>query len=285
MQIPADIMSSWQEAAKQTEKENAEATNQMAELLLTLGTLQLRPILMEPWPTAPLYPTPHHRKAEPVSIYFPFATQGNKADEWGKNTDENADDTHHHLLLYQWKGLQVEHRHRMQQLNSRFANATLQKIIEQEWLDGGTDHVVVDGQRIETVAPTLYMLVSLLSIVKTTIRNGLSLWQMTDMGVLLRQQGHLVDYVKLQTWIEQLHIGRMAQLTGQVLTSLLGFTPDEVPFMPATAADSADADALADSMLQGAEGHAKSKYRHFSPGESLASAMASLTHTLGNVKE
>ncbi len=283
MRMPDDLASEWREATLQEEQHNAQATEAMCELMLTLGTLQMRPILMEPWPTSALYPHPLHRQAEAVSIYFPFETQGQKADEWGKASDENADDTHRHRLYYQWKGLSVEHRHRMQQLNSHFTNATLQKIIEQEWLDGGTNHVVINGQRIETVAPTLYLLMSLLSIVKTTIRSGIKLRQIIDVGILLRQQGHRVDFVKLQTWTEQLRIGRMAQLTGEVLVALLGFTHDEVPFMQPNA--HIDADALANSMLPSDEKKGKTKFRYFSPGESLASAVASFTHTLGNVKE
>ena len=284
MRLTDELREDWHQCTLQASEQQGQAEAEVAGLLLTLGRLQLRPILMEPWPTTVFYTHPTHRRKNRVNIYFPFSTQGKKADEWAETNGSSLVSPQKHLLQYEWKNLYVEHRHRMFQLSNKVNNMTLQNIIEQEWLDGGTSHATIGGQRIETVGPTLYLLISLLSTIKTTLNEGLALWQMADLGILLRRQGDQVDFVKLQEWIERLHFGRMAQLTGQVLTGLLGFSTDEVPFM-LSAPNNNNTDNLANDLL-GTEGSTgTSRYLRYCPGESLSSLMASITHSLGNVEE
>lgn len=280
MQLPEDLATTWQQTAEAAEAKHRQASSEVAELLGLLGTMQMRPILLEPWASVGLYPYPEHCVSARVAIYFPYETQGHKADEWAKANGSRHDESHKHILTYQWKSLDVEHRHRMFLLSNKLNNMTLQGIIEHEWLEGGTSHVVLDGQRIEIVAPTLAMLTALLSIVKTTINEGLHLWQILDLGIMLRQQGQLVDFVKLQGWIERLHFGRMAQHIGLILTGLLGFSVDETPFMRP---EEADADSLAGELL--GENARPTKYIRYYPSESIASVMSSITHSLGNVQE
>jgi len=280
MQMDEELLQEWQTASQQAERQYGQASQEVSELLENLGMLQLRPILLEPWTTIGLYPHPSHHKINTVNIYFPFTTQGQKADEWAKANGKKHDSTAKHLLRYQWRSLHVEHRHRMTQLNNKINNNTLQGIIEHEWLEGGTSHIILNERRIETVAPTLTMLVCLLSIIKTTLNEGLRLWQILDLGMLLRQQGDRVDFVKLQNWIERLHIGRMTQHIGLVLTGLLGFSVEETPFMEP---EDADGDSLAEELLDSTP--RPGKFIRLYPGESIASVMASITHSLGNVEE
>ena len=283
MRITDDLSQQWREATLQAEQRYRQASREVAELLATLGERQLRPILMESWTSSTLYSRPEHHPVGMVNIYFPFATQGNKADEWAKTNGSKADDSLKHLLRYQWKGLHVEHRQRMLMLSNKLNNHTLQGIIEQERLEGGSTHVVIAEQRIETVAPTLAMLVTLLSIVKATLREGIQLWQVVDLGQQLRKQGDRVDFVKLQGWIERLHFTRMAQLVGQMLTGLLGFTADEVPFMP-SAAGTTDLDNITEGLFHEST-RRPSKYLRYCPGESISSVVASITRSLGNIEE
>lgn len=282
MRLTDELRQQWQQEAEKAERRYHEVCTDVAELLTTLGELQLRPILMEPWTTACLYPTPSRHHAGLVCIYFPFSTQGHKADEWARTNGSNADSPHRHVLQYKWKSLSVEHRHRMLQLSNKLNNLTLHHIIEQEWLDGGTSHVVISGQRIETIAPTLTLLVALVSIIKTMLNEGLCLWQVVDLGMLLRQQGDRVDFVKLQEWTERLHFSRMAQLVGTLLTELLGFSADEVPFMQPTAS-SIKVESIVAELFS--ESHSSARFFRYSPGESLSSVVASITHSLGNIEE
>lgn len=283
MQMPDDMHRQWHDVAAATRQRNLQASRETAELLTVLGSLQFRPFVVESWIAACHYPVPEHHFTEGVNIFFPYDTQRNKANEWAKVNGSQPDDSHKHLLRYTWKSLRVEHRRFILHLNSRPGNMTLQNIIEQERLEGGNATVSIDGQRFETVGPTLTMLVALLAVVKASLSEGLHLWQIADMGMLLRSQGDRVDFVKLQAWIERLHCTRMAQLVGSVLTSLLGFSTDEIPFVPASKLNS-DADDVIDSLFD-SKTHSSGRFFRYHPGESIASVVANITHRLGNVEE
>lgn len=284
MQLTDELNNEWAQHTLQAEKRQGTAASEVAELLFQLGQLQLRPILMEPWTAASFYDCPSHHCTTLVSIYYPYSTQGQKADDWARNNGQQIETPQSHLLHYEWKSLRVEHRHRMLSLNNKLNDITLQNILSKEWLDGGTSHVTIQGQRIETIGPTLHLLINLLSIIKTTLNEGLTLWQIVDLGILLRRQGDRVDFVKLQNWIERLHFTRMAQLIGMVLTGLLGFSIDEVPFMQSAPTES-DVNSFANDLLQASEHNGAPKYLRYCPGESLSSVVASITHSLGNVEE
>ena len=283
MQMPAELRQRCVEDTAQASQRWQQASKELAELMALLSNLQLRPVLLEPWTTAICYANPEYHDVGPVYIFFPFETQGKKADEWAMANSSTYDDSYRHLLRYQWKSLHVEHRHRLLQLNNRLNNGILQNIVEKERLEGGTSHVVISGQRMETVSPTLAMLVALLGILRTSLDEGLRLCQIVDLGVLLRQQGDRVDFVKLQEWIERLHFTRMAQLIATVLTGLLGFSPDEMPFVQPTKIGG-DVDDIANDLLR-SKPRNNSRFLRYNPGEGFASVLASITHRLGNVKE
>lgn len=288
LQLPADLKVRWGEEATRASQRYEQSSRELAQLMELLGTMQLRPVLTEPWATVPLHRYPDHHFVNTEAggaaacIFFPYDTQGKKADEWAEASGSDCDDSHRHLLRYKWQSLQVEHRHRLLTLNNRMTNSTLQNIIDQERLEGGTAYVTICNQRMETTNATLTMLVALLNIVRKSLDEGLRLWQVVDLGVLLRQQGDHVDFVKLQEWIERLRFTRMSQLVATALTGLLGFSNDEVPFVPASKIGG-DIDDIANVMLRTKQ--RGGRYFRYNPGEGIASVVASITHKLGNVKE
>ena len=282
-QMPADVVEEWNQATTTAEQRHQEVLDDVALLLQQQATSQLRPILTGLWASQALYPIPSHHCTGLVSIYFPYATQGKKADDQARAIDANATNPNKHVLHYTWQGLSVEHRHCMLQLSNKLNNHTLKDIIEKEWLEGGTSHIVVGQQRIETMAPTLAMLVALVEMVKTTLANGVSLWQLLDIGMMLRQLGDRMDFVKIESWIDRLHFQRMAMLTAQLLTGLLGFSTDEVPFVREFSAK-ADIDALASGML-GTQGTKAARFTRYCLGESMMNTLASIGHSIGNVEE
>lgn len=283
MCMPHDLHVKWAEETNRMGKRYEEAVEDLVQLVVTLANLQLRPVLLEPWTTTSLYHHPEHHLVGTACIYFPFETQGRKADDWAKANGSSCDDTRRQLLRYNWKSLQVEHRHSLLLLNNRLTSSALQSIVEQERLEGGTGHVIINSQRMESVSPTLSMLVALLSIVRTSLDEGLRLWQIVDLGILLRRQGDRVDFVKLQEWIERLRFTRMSQLVATVLTGLLAFTADEVPFVQRSKIG-CDLDDIVDDLLQSRQ-RTSARYLRYNPGEGIASMVASITHKLGNVKE
>lgn len=102
---------------------------------------------------------------------------------------------------------------------NRILNARLQKIRENEPLS--------EDASIET----LNMLDILVQATECTMTYGLSFSYILRIGIFLRNDGDKVDFIKLEKWLRRLKIARMAQLEGSILIEVLGFEPDEIPFV------------------------------------------------------
>lgn len=63
------------------------------------------------------------------------------------------------------------------------------------------------------------------------LKRGIPLSGILQLGQFLRTRGDKVDFVKIDTWLEQLHLTRFAQLEGSFLVTMFSFTPDEIPFL------------------------------------------------------
>ena len=63
------------------------------------------------------------------------------------------------------------------------------------------------------------------------LNKGLSMDGIIRLGRYLRTRGDKVDFVKLEGWLDKLHIKRLAQLEGSILISVFEFDQDEIPFV------------------------------------------------------
>ena len=84
---------------------------------------------------------------------------------------------------------------------------------------------------IDTSIETIQILNILIYNVNHILNFGLSLRGIIDLGHYLRTSGDKVDFVKLDRWLDQLSMKRMAQLQGSILISVFKFDLDEIPFV------------------------------------------------------
>ncbi|MCR5680215.1 MAG: nucleotidyltransferase family protein [Prevotella sp.] len=281
LQLPDDLIADWQEAANRTEQKSRQVYAILTELLTTLSEQRLRPILIGTMAQTPLYSNPLHRLPSSADIFFPFETQGKKADQWAYDNGTDHEQPTSHSLTYKWRELQVTHHHRLQRMTNKLLNRTFQNLAQQEFRESSTAYIIVNGRRTETITPTLSMLIALMNTVQTMLAEGLQLQHLTDLGLQLRKVGDRVDFVKLQGWIEQLHMQRMAQLIGTHLTQLLGFTVDETPFM--SPVEEASDVASAQGFLVSKQATAR-YYRYF-PAEGVANIISSFTQSITRIEE
>lgn len=312
MQIADDEQrAAWTKIAKHTEDENQKVNMCISEVLIYLNDQHLRPILLKGQSLATYYPVPNHRKAGDIDIFFPFEPQAKKADEWAKMQDEDADTSEKHLLRYHWRGIKVEHHRRMICLTNTLLNRRLQSIIEGETRACDSVYVIINGTRTETVPPTLNMLYILLRISHFMLNEGLRLKQLLDLGIFLRKMGHKVDFVKVEEWIEQLKLKRMAQLAGALLVRLFNFSEDEIPFMEPDV-DDKKLDDIYNEIVRLRTTHDKewyfsqgndifvhtanssamfwhvrhsAKYFKYYPSETVTNLFASFAHSLSHIEE
>ena len=281
MSMPSVLLDEWRQKADAATALCHKKNSDVRALLQVLGEQQLRPILIGEWATI-LFNGSDSTDGGTVLIFFPFDTQGQKADAWAASQGSDVKNTRSNVIQYEWRSLDVEHRHRMVQLNNRLSNTALQRIIEEQRREEPPVFIDNDGNRIETINPTLSLLVSLTELVRAMLGNGIETAHIIDLGMQIRQRGHRVDFLKLIGWIERLHLERVAWIAASMLTQLMGFADDEVPFVEGSE-KSAPADSLADALL--AKESQKTRYFRYMPGESIASILASVAHSLNQVEE
>ena len=105
------------------------------------------------------------------------------------------------------------------QLSNRFLNARLQRILNNE------------RHAIDTNIGAIEVLNIIINNVSSMLNNGSMLSGLIRLGSYLRNKGDKVDYVKVENWLNKLHIRRMAQLQGSMLISVFNFEPAELPFV------------------------------------------------------
>lgn len=234
-QLPEDLFQVWGKTVRDTEDKNRETDIRLSEVFDLLNEQKTRPILLKGQSFGQLYDNPAHRTPGDIDIFFPYEAQARKADKWAKANATTPEETGKGILQYQWKGIDIEHHHRAALLTNAILNHTLQNIINDEISSNDAQFAYINATRIEVPTPTLSLLLIIIRITTYIMNEGVSLKQLTDLGIFLRKAGHRVDYVKLDTWNERLGLTRFAQLQGALLTGLLGFETDEVPFMSADA--------------------------------------------------
>ena len=104
-------------------------------------------------------------------------------------------------------------------MHNSFLNRRLTKIQKEE------PHV------IDTSMETVYLLRLIVSNANAMLSGGISIRGIIQLGQYLLTRGDKVDFVKLDNWLTKLHLQRMAQLEGSVLSTFFNFEQDEIPFV------------------------------------------------------
>ena len=231
MQLPEALEKHCLKTVSDIEHQNQITLDHLMELLDSYNLQQLRPIVLKGQSIAALYPAPLHRPTPSVDIFLPFATQGRKADQWAEANATPIATAHRYQYAFKWKDTRVTHHHRAAHLTNTLHNHALHVICDKEIRENPPTRILLAGKQVETLSPTLSMLLLIVRMTQQLLNSGLRVRQLCDLGVMLRTTGDKTDFVKLQEWTDRLHLGRMAQLCGNLLEELLGFTPDEIPFM------------------------------------------------------
>jgi hypothetical protein len=231
MQLPDDLLDTWKETTAKIERENQKRGAVMVDVYGRLSKLQSRPILMKGQRLSMLYGQPSHRYSKNIEIFFPYETQGEKADKWATENCDAAYGEDGSKFVYS-KGEQcIEHYRQLHTLTNKVLNHRLQTIIEREFRESEPSYIEIEGERIEVASNTLEVLLILLRVARHVLNNGILLKHIADLGVFLRVSGDKIDFVKLQGWIARLHMKRIALLAGMLLIKIFNFTIDEIPFV------------------------------------------------------
>lgn len=104
-------------------------------------------------------------------------------------------------------------------LSNSFLNRRLKRIEEKEI------------HSMETNVGALDVLKIIVGTVSMMLNHGMMLKGILTLGCYLRTKGDKVDFLKLDKWLRQLHLRRMAQLQGSMLITVFDFDKEELPFV------------------------------------------------------
>ena len=228
--VPQDLLDMWRKKTEEVERDNDRVNVATAELIRSLHKEKLRPILLKGQAVAELYPNPKHRTGGDCDLFFPYEDHAKKADEWAQANASHVERQDRYTLSYRWQDIAVENHHKMQRLTNFFLNRRLQTVIDREIRCCDSTYLHLDSTRIETLPPTLNLLIAMVRIARYVLNNGLKMKQLIDLGMMLRTIGANVDFVKLQNWIDYLHMRRIVTFEASLLISLFDFSEDELPF-------------------------------------------------------
>lgn len=230
MTIPDDLKKKWEKTVRDIEQANEETNRSLGQLMTIFNKNQLRPILLKGQYMTECYPDKMHRTPGDADIYFPFAPQAKKANEWAIKNGSDIDKSEKGIIKYKWQGMSIDHHHHMMTLTNKWLNIKLQHIIDSEIKCCDSTYYHIGDTKVEVLSPTLDLLLMILRSSRYLLNDGISLKQIVDTALFLRHRGHLVDYVKLEDWISTLSLGKMASLQVSMLIQLLGMSEDEFPF-------------------------------------------------------
>lgn len=94
-------------------------------------------------------------------------------------------------------------------------------------------HHLIDAEHhnIDTASEALELLQLIIFNQHAMLNSGMSMVGIIHLGQFLRNKGQLVDFVKMDDWLDKLRLREMAQLQGSVLMEVFGFEQDEIPFV------------------------------------------------------
>lgn len=103
---------------------------------------------------------------------------------------------------------------------------------------------------------TVHLIDVLVYNIHQTLNTGISFPGLLEMGRTLRKPGNKIDYDKIDYFLNELHLGRIAQLEGCFLIVAFGFKPEEIPFVKEMEPKASDM--LLESLHKGANAQAVS---------------------------
>lgn len=148
---------------------------------------------------------------------------------------------------------------------------------------------IFDGERhsIDTSIETLQLLNLIIYNIDCMNKSGLCIPSIIEIGKYLREQGHKVDYVKLDAWISKLFIKRMASLLSSVLLYIFNFEYEELPFLYKKRKEVRQliCDQLLSTVKTGVAQNSKTNTLKYSPLSSIGLAIQKARNSLDNLEE
>lgn len=232
----------WCAEVLEIEDENHRLDKEMINLFSLLEENGTRPVLMKGQGVARNYPYPLHRTSGDIDIFVGkedydkvnnlLAIDGKALEKWSPKH-----------LMFEWHDVVVENHRLMVKLNNPATDKKIQRIIEDWYLNGKTDEIIIEGYKI-TLPPIDFDLVFLLlhSVVHL-MGFGVGLRQVCDWAMMLHTRKGEINKQNVLKILKKLGLVSAARIFGALSVKYLGL-PEEDLVIPFKKSDIRYADQL-----------------------------------------
>lgn len=220
----------------QVEKMNEVQNELIIKLFRKLKDMGLSPVLLKGQSLAANYPVPQHRQCGDIDIYFKNREECAIAIEWAAKIDPNATTALENLrerkhFTFNLEDCVVEFHHFLCLFEHSALQKKLQKIIDAEFRKESPTFIVLNGNLIETIPPTLSVIHQIIHITRHLLEAGIGLRQICDLTFYLNTHWEIIDKQRLLHYLKELQLEGMASMIGSVLIGYLGLDSHCVPFL------------------------------------------------------
>lgn len=181
------------------------------------------------------WPRPEHRPCGDIDIWqFGCYREGDKLVASEKGIE--IDSSHHHHTVFYWGEFMVENHYDFINVFARKANARIEKIYKALGQDDSY-YVEVEGERVYFPSPNLHALFLMRHLVSHFTGAYISLRQVLDWAFFVEKHGKDVDWVWLDSVLEEFGMEEFYHTINAICVEDLGFDASlfhEVRFNPQT---------------------------------------------------
>lgn len=227
------VCEEWGEVLKKCEDSALKMNNCIVEMfdIFTREPRLFYPVLLRGRGMAFNYPNPLHYYCSHIDWYIPTEEKAREADAWAKREAKIKNDDNPNRLQYIFKDVMVENNHFAQELLDKKLNKTLQTLVIREKSYYMPNTVRINATNVEILPPTINLFVQILYVMHHLLAGDIKPQMIIDLGVLVRKLGNQIDYIKIERWLNELKIQKVADYEGGLLIRLFGFKKEEIPFM------------------------------------------------------
>lgn len=227
VKLPTEVVLNYYSYSAQVEHDNLKLNVAAKALGRLLSKNNINYAIVKGQVVGSLYPNPLLRQPGDIDFYCDNKNF-EKAKEvlqksWGVVLDPKGSDHHVH---FDYKRVTFEMHFSLTSFYNKQKNEYWEQLLRE---DKGSE-VVIDGQSVQTLSPTLHTLYVFLHLYHHLMELGVGLRQFCDLAVMLHAYKDVIDHSSLRQHLKALDMEKAFRACGSIVVHQLGLPAEEFPF-------------------------------------------------------
>ena len=228
VKLPGELVLSYIAYSAQVEQENRQLNAAVRALGRLLAKNGVDYAIVKGQVVASLYPNPLLRQSGDIDFYCDNENFDKaKAiirQEWGIAFDDTDSDKHLH---FDYKGVTFEMHFSLTSFYNKRKNEYWKQLLRE---DEDTE-VIIDGQLVKTLSPTLHILYVFLHLYHHLLELGVGLRQFCDLAIMLHTYKVEIDHDALRQHLKVFGMEKAFRACGSISVNQLGLPAEEFPYV------------------------------------------------------